>query len=353
MQTFSTLMQEWLYGDQGYYRTAKIGTQGDFYTSVNASRCFGGTLAFYLLSLLEQGVLDLPLSVVEIGAGEGYLLQDVVLFLRDLSCGVLEHTAFLSVEPLNALATLQQQRLQKIQTNLIGVPSLEALRPHLRKSTFVYCNELWDSFPCQVCQDSQMLYVDSFKPIWRPLSQEVLDFLSHTHPPEKIAHFKGCVPLTWEDYVKDLIPSLQQSQKWVLVGFDYGQYGARGGVDLRAYTQHRVLDFADILANLEGYYQQVDLTYDIDFQLLETLFHKQGAHTLFYGTQSAALIKMGLTRLLELLEQNTPFTLYSKEALKARSLISPEGFGERFKGLILGSHSKSPKITNDSTELYQ
>lgn len=337
MQTFSALMQEWLYGDQGYYRTAKIGAQGDFYTSVSASRCFGGTLAFYVLSLLEEGVLDLPLSVVEIGAGEGHLLQDVVLFLRDLSCGVLEHTSFLSVEPLSTLATLQQQRLQKIHADLICVPNLEALKPHLQKSTFLYCNELWDSFPCEIVQDSQMLYIDSSKPIWRPLSQAILDFLSHTHPLEKIASFKGCVPLTWEGYIKDLISSLQASPKWVLVSFDYGQYGARGGVDLRAYTQHRVLDFADILANLEGYYQQVDLTYDVNFQLLEKLLHKQGAHTLFYGTQSATLIKMGLTQLLALLEQNTPFTLYSKEALKARSLISPEGFGERFKGLILGS----------------
>lgn len=336
MQSFDAMMQEWLYGAKGYYRSAKIGMHGDFYTSVNASKFFGGTLAFYLLHLLESGRLCLPLSIVEIGAGNGRLLGDVVCFLRDLSQGVLEHTCFVSVEPLSELAALQKTHLKKMGVDLLCLESPLNLKPYLKTSAFVYCNELWDSFACQVCQNSQMLYIDSFKPVYKSLTKRIANFLLRTLEPKEIAGFKGCVPLSWERYIQDLSQSLQQSQRWVLISFDYGQYGKRGRIDLRGYQNHRVLNFDDILANLKNCYQKIDLTYDVDFELLEALFQTQGAHTLFYGTQSAALVKMGLIQLLELFEKHTPFALYSREALKARALISPEGFGERFKGLVVG-----------------
>ena len=32
MQPFSHLMQQWLYGKEGYYQNHKIGKDGDFYT---------------------------------------------------------------------------------------------------------------------------------------------------------------------------------------------------------------------------------------------------------------------------------------------------------------------------------
>ena len=37
MQPFSHLMQQWLYGKEGYYQNHKIGKDGDFYTSVSVS----------------------------------------------------------------------------------------------------------------------------------------------------------------------------------------------------------------------------------------------------------------------------------------------------------------------------
>ncbi|WP_163532371.1 SAM-dependent methyltransferase [Helicobacter suis] len=329
MQSFSQCMQEWLYGENGYYRHALIGMQGDFYTAVNSSAFFGGTLAFYLLSLLENGRLSLPLSVVEIGAGEGRLLSDVVGFLKDLSQGVLEHMRFISVEPLDSLAILQKERLAKRGVDLKCVAYLEDL--NLSASVFIYCNELWDSFPCEVIDNSKKLYISHFKPTWQNLSSKQMHQIKAFYPTIK----SDCLPL-WEDYITNLCNQLR-GKKWIMVSFDYGQYGGYGGISLRGYTKHQVLSFEDILDNLQGYYQQIDLTYDVDFKLLETLFLAQGAHTLFYGTQSATLLKMGLASLLELFHASAPFTTYQREIIKARVLISPEGFGERFKGLIMGN----------------
>ncbi|BCD45060.1 Class I SAM-dependent methyltransferase [Helicobacter suis] len=330
MQSFSQCMQEWLYGENGYYRHALIGMQGDFYTAVNSSAFFGGTLAFYLLSLLENGRLSLPLSVVEIGAGEGLLLSDVVGFLKDLSQGVLEHIRFISVELLDRLVNLQKEKLAKRGVDLECVACLENLE--LSQSVFIYCNELWDSFPCEVIDNSKKLYISHSKPIWQNLSSEEMYQIKAFYPAIK----SDCLPLSWGDYITSLCNQLR-GKKWIMVSFDYGQYGSYGGISLRGYRKHQVLSFQEILDNLQGYYQKIDLTYDVDFKLLETLFLAQGAHTLFYGTQSTTLLKMGLASLLELFHASAPFTTYQRESIKARALINPEGFGERFKGLIVGN----------------
>lgn len=68
-------MQEWLYGEKGYYRKALIGQKGDFYTSVSVSKFFGGAVAFYIIKLLEEEKLFLPLKIVEIGSHHGHFFE--------------------------------------------------------------------------------------------------------------------------------------------------------------------------------------------------------------------------------------------------------------------------------------
>ncbi|CRF41096.1 SAM-dependent methyltransferase [Helicobacter ailurogastricus] len=327
--SFAPFMHAWLYGKGGYYRRAHIGTKGDFYTSVGTSGFLGGTLAFYLLHLLESGELALPLNVVEIGAGSGRLMADLVRFLKDLSVGVLEGVRFVCVEPLNELATLQKARLGKEGINLEHVKNIGGLKG--LQNAFLYCNELWDSFACELVQGGQILSVQNFRPVWRGLEDGELKRLEGFYPTG------GCVPFAWEAFVAHLCQSLKGAS-WRLVSFDYGQYGfeSNASLSLRGYRAHKVLGLEEILSDLKGLYQQIDLTYDIDFALLEHLFKAQGAHSVFYGTQCATLLEMGFATLLDLFAESVPYPIYQKEAFKAHALISPEGLGERFKGLIVG-----------------
>jgi len=47
---FSKYMNEWLYGEEGYYKNFKaIGRSGDFYTAVSTSSFFGASIAKTLL----------------------------------------------------------------------------------------------------------------------------------------------------------------------------------------------------------------------------------------------------------------------------------------------------------------
>ncbi|BCZ19885.1 Class I SAM-dependent methyltransferase [Helicobacter sp. NHP19-012] len=325
--SFAPFMHEWLYGKGGYYRHALIGTSGDFYTSVSTSSFLGGSLAFYLLQLLEKGELELPLSVVEIGAGSGRLMADLVRFLKDLSVGVFGSVRFVCVEPLGELATLQKERLAKEGIQVEHIKSVVGLRG--LNNAFLYCNELWDSFACELVQEGQILSVKDFKPVWRNLEESELKRLEGFYP------VGGCVPFAWGEFIAHLYQSLEGA-KWYFISLDYGQYGFEP-ISFRGYKAHQVLGLEDILSDLKGLYQQCDLTYDIDFKLLESLFQAQGARSIFYGTQCATLLKMGFVELLNLFAKSVPYATYQKEALKAHALISPEGLGEKFKGLIVSN----------------
>ena len=79
---FSEYMNEWLYGEEGYYKKFKaIGKSGDFYTAVSTSSFFGASIANYFHALLNEGKADRNGWLIEIGAHQGYLICDMIQWL--------------------------------------------------------------------------------------------------------------------------------------------------------------------------------------------------------------------------------------------------------------------------------
>ena len=107
--TFSDYMENWLYGDEGYYATYKvIGKSGDFYTAVSTSKFFGGTIAKHIISLIEEGFLPEDTTICEIGAHHGYFLADMIEFIYTLRPDLLQSLKFVIIERFEALQ--EQQR---------------------------------------------------------------------------------------------------------------------------------------------------------------------------------------------------------------------------------------------------
>ncbi len=321
-------MQEWLYGEKGYYRKAVIGQKGDFYTSVSLSKFFGGAIAFYIIKLLEEEKLFLPLKIVEIGSHHGHFLSDIASFLNALSVGVMEKCEFISCEPLKELQNIQRMIFkQATQLNLISC-SLEELDFKDKKSAFVVSNELFDAFACEIIKDDQMLFIThDHKGVWGNIDEPTKELLKNLNLQQ------GCAPLFLNAFIKDLLEKLNEASSWVFLSFDYGDETERKDLHLRAFKNHQALDFKDILNNLASLYQQSDLTYDVNFSLVRFLFEKHHAQFSFFKSQANALLDMGLIRLLEAFSKSVSYERYLKEAAKIKPLISPGGLGERFKAL--------------------
>ncbi len=321
-------MQEWLYGKKGYYRKATIGQKGDFYTSVSLSKFFGGAMAFYIIKLLEEEKLFLPLKIVEIGSHHGHFLSDIANFLNALSVGVIEKCEFVSCEPLIELQNIQQTTFKQATQLDLTSCDLKGLDLKEKESVFVVSNELFDAFACEIIKDNQMLFIThDHQSVWDNINEPTKELLKTLNLKE------GCAPLFLNAFIKDLLEKLNKASSWVFLSFDYGDTIERKDMHLRAFKNHQALDFKDILNHLASLYQQSDLTYDVNFSLVRFLFEKHHAQFSFFKSQANALLDMGLMELLEVFSKSVSYERYLKEAAKIKPLISPGGLGERFKAV--------------------
>ncbi|PAF53447.1 hypothetical protein BKH42_05855 [Helicobacter sp. 13S00482-2] len=328
MINFSSYMNEWLYGKNGYYRGAIIGKAGDFYTSVSATKIFGGVIAWHIVKLLEKERLNLPLKIIEIGADKGYLIGDVTQFLYSLSTGVIQESEFITIEPLLELQKIQKQTfLQQTGYELQAYEKIEDIKLDKDDSVFIFSNELFDSFVCEVIDESKMIYVDNHRVIWRNMSSEINSLA------KKYGIFKGEIPIGLENFALSLMHTLQDCKKWEFLSFDYGQWEARNDVNLRIYQKHQVKNFLEITDELGNFYQNSDITYDVNFSLIDRIFTNFDAERVFYGTQAKAMLEMGVLELLEQFSENVSYETYLREVGKIKPLISPTGLGGRFQAI--------------------
>lgn len=336
-------MSQSLYGENGYYTTPhRVGTKGDFYTSVSASKFFGGAIASYILSLLEKGSLYLPLHIIEIGADKGYLLGDIALFLDALSQNVMQQCSFITIEPLDNLAQTQSTHFALLakQTPLHFATYKDlnsAPQPKPQTSLFIISNELFDSFPCEVIHNNTMLHITQDSHIWRGIWQ---DINAHTRSIIQTykypANYSGIMPL-WEDFISSLGQFSKAYQQCYFMSFDYGGYDQTHSLAFnpRFYLQHHVQTLMDFLAqngDFHTLYKKADITYDVNFTYLDTLLCSAGFENVFRTSQARALIeKMNILTLLESFATYQGFKAYFREIQKVKTLLHT--MGERFVGI--------------------
>ena len=101
---FDEFMELALYHpNYGYYTSdrKRVGTDGDFITSVSVGQCFGMVLAHHFAPFIESLASSSDeVVIVELGAEEGDLAKDMMDALSDLvSDSVFERLRYVAVEP--------------------------------------------------------------------------------------------------------------------------------------------------------------------------------------------------------------------------------------------------------------
>jgi NADH dehydrogenase [ubiquinone] 1 alpha subcomplex assembly factor 7 len=99
----------------GYYTTKEhiFGEKGDFITAPELSQMFGETIGIFIYKILENS-FKFPKSweLLEIGAGRGFLMADILRSLIDLKS--LEGLNAVIVEKSDKLAKVQQENIHNI-----------------------------------------------------------------------------------------------------------------------------------------------------------------------------------------------------------------------------------------------
>lgn len=316
-------MNNWLYGDNGYYKTFKaIGKEGDFYTAVSTSSFFGASIANHFYKLMQEEAFKKDGWLIEIGAHKGYLLCDMIQWLYTLDPILVKILKFGIVE---RQPEVQQEQLRYIEERFgsdITITHFNDIDEVELDYAFVVANEIFDAFPCEVIKDGEEAFVVNHVVEWKKADEKILEFAS------KHRQVKGEVAVGYEEFALHMAKGIKRCD---FVSFDYGERFVRNDFSIRIYEKHKTYPLFDEECKLDEVYQKADITYDVNFGHVIDAFEEAGFSLDKYETQARALVRFGLIDILEQFAKQATQANYVREADKIKTLISPTIMGDKFK----------------------
>ncbi|MDD3591716.1 MAG: SAM-dependent methyltransferase [Sulfurovum sp.] len=320
---FSSYMNEWLYGEEGYYKTFKaIGKGGDFYTAVSTSRFFGASIANYFYKLLSEGKADRNGWLIEVGAHQGYLLCDMIQWLYTCDPSLVETLKFGIVERQPELQKAQLEYIKERFGEDIQITHFNDIEEVKAAYAFVVANEIFDAFPCELLKEEKIAVVEDHSVGWEDAPEKLL------HWAKKHYLKQGEVAVGYEAFAEAMAGGIGKCD---FVSFDYGEKYVRNDFSIRVYRKHETFPLFDEALELADSYQKDDITYDVNFGHVIEAFTAAGFNEEAYETQARALVRFGLIDILEMFSKQADKAAYAREADKIKTLIAPTMMGDRFK----------------------
>jgi SAM-dependent MidA family methyltransferase len=324
---FSDYMNEWLYGEQGYYRHFKaIGKEGDFYTAVSTSSFFGASIANYFYRMLEAGKADRNGWLIEIGAHQGYLLCDMIQWLYTCDPTLIQSLKFGIVERQPHVREAQLEYIRSRFGDDITVTHFGDIAEVKAEYAFVVANEIFDAFPCELYKEGKIATVEAHTIAWEEAPEEMQQWA------EKHYLQTGEIAVGYDTFAKAMASGITECD---FVTFDYGEKYVRNDFSIRVYRKHETFPLFDEALKLEESFQKDDITYDVNFAQVLEAFEAAGFEEEAYETQARALVRFGIIDILEQFASRTTQAKYLREADKIKTLIAPTMMGDRFKMIHL------------------
>jgi len=312
-------MNNWLYGENGYYKTFKdIGKGGDFYTAVSTSSFFGASIANHFYKLIKEESFKKDGWLIEVGAHKGYLICDMIQWLYTLDASLVQTLKFGIVE---RQPEVQKEQLKYIEERFgsdIQITHFNDIDEVEVDYAFVVANEIFDAFPCDLIKDGEEAFVSDNVVEWKEADKALLEFAS------KHRQVKGEVAVGYEAFALHMAQGIKKCD---FVSFDYGEKFVRNDFSIRVYENHKTFPLFDDELVLADVFQKADITYDVNFGHVIEAFAEAGFELDKYETQA----RFGLIDILEQFAKQTTQANYVREADKVKTLIAPTIMGDKFK----------------------
>jgi len=320
---FSEYMNEWLYGNEGYYKTFKaIGKAGDFYTAVSTSSFFGASIANYFFKLIQEQKADRNGWLIEVGAHQGYLLCDMIQWLYTCDPTLVTTLKFGIVERQPEVQERQLAYIKERFGDDVAITHFNDISEVEVDYAFVVANEIFDAFPCELLKDRKIALVEDYEIIWQEAPSEMLAWA------DKHLLKQGEIAVGYEAFAKSMSKSIQKCD---FVSFDYGEKYVRNDFSIRVYRKHETFPLFDEELVLPESFKKDDITYDVNFGHVLEAFVANGFNEVLYETQARALVRFGIIDILEKFARQTSQENYLREADKIKTLIAPTIMGDKFK----------------------
>lgn len=337
--TFADYMRECLYHPvHGYYSKAELQRFADYYTSVDVHPIFARLLARQFAEMWESLGRPAEFLLVEAGAGAGRFAGQVLDFCEKKLPDFYGALRYAAVERSALRREQATTRLGRhAETGHFSAPA--EIPAHIPAGCF-FSNELVDALPVhRVVLDGGTLkeifvgfqdgrFVERVAPLSTCAISEY--FAAQNIKLNEGQHAEAGLEAC--DWITELGRRLERG--YVLT-IDYGHPAAdlfdehhmRG--TLLAYQNHRVSEEFYASAG------EQDLTAHANFTALESWGARAGLETAGFTSQTAFLLALGQgNEFADLYDDGQTEADRTKARLQLKTLIHPEGMGERFQVLI-------------------
>jgi SAM-dependent MidA family methyltransferase len=348
--TFADYMRECLYHPvHGYYSKAESKRFADYYTSVDVHPIFARLLARQFAEMWERLGHPAEFTLVEAGAGVGRFAAQVLDFCEAKLPAFYDVLRYFAVE--RSASRREQAATHSKRHAAAGHFAATAEVPAHIPTGCLFSNELVDALPVhRVVMDGGTLkeilvgFRDGqFIDVLAPLSTCAI---TEYFAAQNIALCEGQhaeAGLEACDWITEIGRRLARG--YVLT-IDYGhpaaelfdEHHTRG--TLLAYQNHRAS---------EDFYRapgEQDLTAHANFTALESWGKRPGLETDGFISQTAFLLALGQgNEFADLYDEGQTEAERTKARLQLKTLIHPEGMGERFQVLIQRKGDVSGRLT--------
>jgi hypothetical protein len=337
--------------EKGYYRNKNpLGKNGDFITSPEISQIFGEVILNYLLYIFSEK--KPKLSLVEIGAGRGFLFSDILKSLNNLvkknhtlALDFISKASFHIVEINPVLIDIAHKNLQDL-SSIFKIKWHENFDDFLlakQGEIYQFSNEFFDCFP-----------IDQFvktKQGWCERVMSFEDYDKFSNPQIFTANFTSQI----DQFVKNQLPINSQSKAKINAVFEYSKEARsfmnqlsqslhqHGGISINCDYGYYDYDFANTLQGMKNH-QKIDfidslsgcdITSHVDFAALKAIADNFGleCQTL---SQGEFLRSFGIEERAAILKSKNPDLADEIDCALQRLIgTSKNQMGELFKCQIL------------------
>ena len=328
--TIDQYINEALYNNKfGFYmKSNPFGKNGDYITSPNISILFSEMIAIWIISFWENLKYPKKFNLIELGAGNGEMMKQILntfenfpLFQNCCKIHILEKSTYLK--------NIQKQNLKN--KNIKWLKNLNEISN--RPNIFI-ANEFFDALPIkQFIKKEQKWYERNikFSKINKP---EFLNILTNIKKFEKKIGFNISYkqkfieysPLTME-YLKIISKKIRINGGGILI-IDYGNFDKTMKNTLQSISKHK---YNNVLNN----FGQSDITYSINFKLIEKIVKKLSLKVSGITNQKNFLINLGILKRAEIISKNLSFSKKTDIYFRVKRLVDKNLMGELFKVMLI------------------
>lgn len=315
----------------GYYQKSQpFGKKGDFVTAPEISQIFGELIGIWCADSWQRMGSPSNFILVEIGAGNGTLMQDLLRGTKHIS-GFHESFEVHMVEASYRLQQVQKERLSAYHPKIKWHEDISTLP---QRNVIFVANELFDALPVHQYQKNasgwaeRVVMLDGNGNFTFGLGAKVpfSDELTRQHADAKEGAIIEICPAA-NTIISGMATQIKQYGGAAVI-IDYGYYEYSYKSSLQALKNHK---YHNILADIGS----ADITTLVDFVSLAKAAEKTGVAAEKLITQRDFLINMGIAQRYEMLMKKASNEQQQELTSSTDRLINPDKMGSLFKVLVL------------------